>query len=788
MGLSNESDTSEIPSASSSKDDEQIDYDTETAKGGSDDGDDHDDDDDANDENIVETAEIAATHTDQVVICDDDEPNDEFAPFYGTYAMEVDEQHVDSVFTAVVGDIRRNEGDLLSLVPYSLPTVIPRIHFETATIGRLSDPIGTSVVDPQSGLQGSDGCPVIDTSMPMMKTCHEIDSSVVMKTVNLSDTGVTHRDFVSKELFDGALKAVESRILEKVEEEVGGIKLLLKGKGPVIQPEPVQHSQKTPNTQPADLSIDELKSLLLAKLLSQAPDSQHDADLLTLLQSHQQNKPPQTVQPADVVCVSEFNSFKTDIMFALSKIKQVFQTSCKAQVAVSTRIHDHDPDNDHEGEKREKQAAATGSGVSVMVEERTENVQGVGSRVEKPKIATRQEILEITGLPNPDVIDLEDDTLVEVHAKYVLYWKMKEEGQKDVFVELDSDDEVVDVTEFVKRAQEIPEHEASVLDDLFEDRDTDALNDIEFGSHPNVVQSDVAEQNVNLIVETTVNPISNVHMVDVHVSDTQMEKELPCQKKPGSPEIQKKFVKEPPLVPKFPKTEAGPSDKPTVDSTPFTGYDDFGLSMQEIKRIRRMLRIPYLEEGVKIFVSYIRQLDQAQLLGIENKSPEYQKDYIKMLEVRSKTQKEVRIRHEIVQVYFVTMKQYRSIWFPQFEVQRKNLSTYTLNTPLYTVLREPELGVVYENETKKEKKFMREVEMANYFDGTLKEVVMKLEDKYKESEKQRLAENYHMPRMERICTENVIDAIKDIIRFRKAIRRFEGYLGLRKSSTKRWTN
>ncbi|KAI3685655.1 hypothetical protein L6452_34910 [Arctium lappa] len=107
-----------------------------------------------------------------------------------------------------------------SLVPFELPIVIPRSHFLTATIKILRDPIGTTVVAPQSGLQGSVGSSVIDTSLPMMNTGHAIDSSVLMKTVNLSDTGVTNSDFVSKEIFYGALKAVEIRIMEKVEKEV----------------------------------------------------------------------------------------------------------------------------------------------------------------------------------------------------------------------------------------------------------------------------------------------------------------------------------------------------------------------------------------------------------------------------------------------------------------------------------------------------------------------------------------------------------------------------------------
>ncbi|KAI3697973.1 hypothetical protein L6452_31080 [Arctium lappa] len=383
----NESESSEIPSATSSKDDDE-ETESDSIGGSTDDNDNNGDDaQDGNDFVVhIETSK-SVDDTKVVEIADDESAKfvetqadilgdvDAFAPFYGTEAMEVEEQRqVDSILDAVVGEIRRTEGDKVenvekksesapshvlrtdaqdissplmhshthathsissqqeivscshgdiaqrvpsshsenqdienreqlprfstsfcsqsSLVPFELPIVIPRLYFLTATIGSLRDPIGTTVVAPQSGLQGSVGSPVIDTSLPTMNTGHATDSSVVMQTINLSDTGITNPDFVSKEIFDGALKAVETRIMEKVEKEVGDLKRLLKGKNPVVEPEPAIPSQEIPNTQPADLFVDELKSLLLAKLLSQAPDSQHDADLLTFLQSHQQNQSP----------------------------------------------------------------------------------------------------------------------------------------------------------------------------------------------------------------------------------------------------------------------------------------------------------------------------------------------------------------------------------------------------------------------------------------------------------------------------------------------------------------
>ncbi|KAI3729534.1 hypothetical protein L6452_18195 [Arctium lappa] len=108
--------------------------------------------------------------------------------------------------------------------------------------------------------------------------------------------------------------------------------------------------------------------------------------------------------------------------------------------------------------------------------------------------------------------------------------------------------------------------------------------------------------------------------------------------------------------------------------------------------------------------------------------------------------------------------------------------------PLYTVVRELELGVVYENEHKKKQRIMRAAEIPKYSDGTLEDVRKTLQSKYEESEKKRLAENDHMPRLERIFIEVVISAIKNKVRFRQAIRRFEGYLGIRRTCMKKWTS
>ncbi|KAI3719094.1 hypothetical protein L6452_19984 [Arctium lappa] len=198
-----------------------------------------------------------------------------------------------------------------SLEPIGLSSFIPRTQPITSAItGRLSDPVGTPVVSPQSGLQGSGGSPVIATEIPTLNTGHIVGSSTVVSTGSLRDPRVIFPDFVSKEYLDGALKAVEKHVTEslsaKFEEEIAKVKSLLKGKGPAVE-EPVQPPPPPP-VQLVDHSVEELKSMLYAKLLSQATAEDSDADLVGLLRAQQ------TPISSEAVSITEFNAFKTEMV------------------------------------------------------------------------------------------------------------------------------------------------------------------------------------------------------------------------------------------------------------------------------------------------------------------------------------------------------------------------------------------------------------------------------------------------------------------------------------------
>ncbi|KAI3685744.1 hypothetical protein L6452_35002 [Arctium lappa] len=302
------------------------------------------------------------------------------------------------------------------LAPIELPLPIPRTLIQSATIGHLSDPIGTSVVEPQSGLQGSDGSPVIAYTMPTLNTSHTVESSTVVPTGSLSGLRVTLPDFVSKEFFNGALKAVEDRLSQKFETELGKVKSLLKGKGPVVE-EPVQPPPPPP-IQSVDLSVEELKSLLYVKLLSQVPADESEAYLVGLLRSQQAQ------EPSDTVLATEINAFKSEVVQHIQELTRAVQQVCKVQ-AVTKRRHDHDSDQDHEGEISKKQRTIT----------ETEATQG---DVEMEEDVEMADVEMMSRLQVVDVIDLSSDKDESTNEKYEKFLKVKEDEREHL---MDSDEE-----------------------------------------------------------------------------------------------------------------------------------------------------------------------------------------------------------------------------------------------------------------------------------------------------------------------------------------------------------
>ncbi|KAI3669581.1 hypothetical protein L6452_40830 [Arctium lappa] len=148
-----------------------------------------------------------------------------------------------------------------SLEPFDIISPIPRTRVTFSATAE--------------GLRGSAGTPIVTP------TSEVSNFAVATLTGSLSDPGVTPTEFVSREYMDGTLKVVQTMM----KEEVDSLKRMIKGKGPATEPEPLPPTPP-PFIPATEMSIEDLKSILLAKLLAQSQtEPSRDADLLSLLRA-----------------------------------------------------------------------------------------------------------------------------------------------------------------------------------------------------------------------------------------------------------------------------------------------------------------------------------------------------------------------------------------------------------------------------------------------------------------------------------------------------------------------
>ncbi|GJU96608.1 hypothetical protein Tco_1321364 [Tanacetum coccineum] len=165
--------------------------------------------------------------------------------------------------------------------------------------------------------------------------------STVFVTESLGEPGVNDfPEFVSREYLDGALKAVQESFAKQLGDMQQLLGKLVATEETILPPPPPPRSQQ-------DLSVDELKQLLLAKLLSQSEDESADADFITILRKQCE------VSQNIATKVDATNSIKShnDTLEKLSARVAAPKQSYRSKAHGLKRRHD-DHDHDHlEGEK-----------------------------------------------------------------------------------------------------------------------------------------------------------------------------------------------------------------------------------------------------------------------------------------------------------------------------------------------------------------------------------------------------------------------------------------------------
>ncbi|GJV68585.1 hypothetical protein Tco_1484094 [Tanacetum coccineum] len=194
----------------------------------------------------------------------------------------------------------------------------------------LRDFAGTSVVVSHVGIsRGSGGNP---TSVGV-NVGHGVESTVVV-TKPLSGPGVSDfPEFVSREYLDGALKAVQ----ESFDKKLADMQRLLNGKHvateETILPPPPQSQQQ-------DLSVDELKQLLLAKLLSESEDESADADLIMILRKQSEVSQNSATKEDAMNSTKSVSATLEKLSARLAALEQSFESHAHG---LKRRHDDHDP-------------------------------------------------------------------------------------------------------------------------------------------------------------------------------------------------------------------------------------------------------------------------------------------------------------------------------------------------------------------------------------------------------------------------------------------------------------
>ncbi|GJU08823.1 hypothetical protein Tco_1125253 [Tanacetum coccineum] len=201
---------------------------------------------------------------------------------------------------------------------------------------------GTSVVVPHVAIsQGSGENP----SSVGVNVGHGVESTVVV-TEPLSGSGVSDfPEFVSREYLDGALKAIQ----ESFDKKLADMQRLLNEKH-VATEEAIIPPPPSPRSQQQDLSVDELKQLLLTKILSQSEDESADADLIMILRKQSEVSQNSASKEDAMNSTKSINATLEKLSARVAALEQ----SLKSQAHGLKRRHDdHDHDH-HEGEKRQR--------------------------------------------------------------------------------------------------------------------------------------------------------------------------------------------------------------------------------------------------------------------------------------------------------------------------------------------------------------------------------------------------------------------------------------------------
>ncbi|KAI3697833.1 hypothetical protein L6452_30930 [Arctium lappa] len=198
-------------------------------------------------------------------------------------------------------------------------------------------------------------------------------------------------------------------------------------------------------------------------------------------------------------------------------------------------------------------------------------------------------------------------------------------------------------------------------------------------------------------------------------------------------------------------------------------------------------RSAFLEDSqCSIFVSRRRPINIYVILGIEKKSEAYQYEYLMLIKCQRRRNNLVSSPHLIVRVISVTINKLVNIWYPEFEVGRRDCKRYTFSKADFSDLSIDDIEFLYDHfrnlyhRTQDVSQALFE-EISHYSDGTFKVIKLQLENRLKEAQRRFLetrSNAFLIDNDEIRLLKKTLNTIHERLNFRSTIRRLEVSVGL----------
>ncbi|KAI3715406.1 hypothetical protein L6452_22388 [Arctium lappa] len=444
------------------------------------------------------------------------------------------------------------------------------------------------------------------------------------------------------------------------------------------------------STHVQDLPITELSDLLYARLISMSPPDQQNQDLISLLRTFQTTPHPAPMSDSDRISTlsEEFNSFRSEVRTnfadlkyfmtqAFSKLSNRFdlhEQNCRTEAGPShKRRHDQD-DPDHQVD-REKSAenvqdCSIEDLVNVMIKSADLSSMSNVLNIYEQNIENNMQIVvyeDSDSAPKsvvPDDSEIANDmrsffaNFIEINSddddniRYEKLCKVKEEEYEDIVVISDTED-----------------------DSVFMDAKDEEIADLLYRDLPSHDEVPEATQGPETATATSTPAADSAPTTTAPSGTFEVGQSSRAQ------------ANVPPSEPVIPPS--------ILEEGPALSRQQRLRSLQQ-RHMASRLRSAFLEDSQSnIFVSRRRPINIHAILGVEKESDDYQYEYLMFIKCQRRGNNLVSSPHLIVRVLSVKINKFVNIWYPDFEVERRDCKLYTFSEADFNDLSIDDIEFLY---------------------------------------------------------------------------------------------